>query len=122
VVTITALPIAQFPNIVPPEAQVLACSTCASAALTAACAARLACTRLSNWVCATTRLCQRSISVDIHLGFAELSLGLSQLGVRLIEESLERAWIDLKKNLTLADERAFFVRLPNDVREHTVAG
>jgi hypothetical protein len=40
---------------------------------------------------------------------------LSQLSVRLIEEGLERAWIDWKKNLTLADERTFLVRLSNDV-------
>ena len=61
---------------------------------------------------------QRSIPVDIHFGFAELCLSLGQLGIHLVEEGLERAWIDLKKNLPLADERTFFVRLPNDVSCH----
>ena len=96
-----------------------ACSTCASAALTAAFAAWFACMSLSNWLCAMARSLASGVSrFDIHLGFAELCLSLGQLGIRLVEEGLERAWIDLKKNLPLADERTFFVRLPNDVSCH----
>src|SRR6202007_1138794 len=58
------------------------------------------------------------VPVDIHCGLGQLSLSLCQLGVRLFEHSLKGTRVNLKKNLTLADKRAFFVALPDDVSRH----
>jgi len=58
---------------------------------------------------------QRRIPVHIHFCFAKLCLRLCELCFRLIKQRLERARINLKKNLAFTDKRTFFVRLPDDV-------
>src|SRR5579864_1049168 len=61
---------------------------------------------------------QRSVPINVHCSLGELCLSLCQLGVRLFEHSLKGTRVNLKKNLTLADKRAFFVALPDDVSRH----
>jgi hypothetical protein len=58
---------------------------------------------------------QRYLAVDIVLGSARLCHVLGELSLGLVEHGLKRAHVDLEQDLTFADERAFFIRLADDV-------
>ncbi len=53
--------------------------------------------------------------LQLALRLRDLSLGLLDLALRLIDGCLERARIDFKQHLTLLDNRAFAVGLPDHV-------